>query len=118
MVSPDSELSSNKPHITQRSIDYFHRHIEFCAEMGGKYILFAPGAVGRPQKYDDSEFYRAGDAIRILADDFQKHGIRAAIEPVRAAEVSFCHTFKEAKALIDYINHPGVQHIEATFITC
>jgi D-psicose/D-tagatose/L-ribulose 3-epimerase len=111
MVSPESELSSNKPHITQRSIDYFHRHIEFCAEMGGKYILFTPGAVGRPQKYDDSEFYRAGDAIRLLADDFQKHGIRAAIEPVRAAEVSFCHTFKEAKAIIDYINHPGVQHI-------
>jgi len=111
MVSPESELSSNKPHITQRSIDYFRRHIEFCVEMGGKYILFAPGAVGRPQKYDDSEFYRAGDAIRILAGDFLQHGIRAALEPVRAAEVSLCHTFREAKELIDYINHPGIKYI-------
>ncbi len=111
MVSPDCELSSNKPHITQRSIDYFRRNIEMCAELGGSYILFAPGAVGRPQKYDDQEFFRAADAIRILGDDFQKAGIRAAIEPVRPAEVSFCHTFREAKALIDLINHPGVQHI-------
>jgi D-psicose/D-tagatose/L-ribulose 3-epimerase len=111
MVSPDCELSSNKPHITQRSLDYFRRNIEMCAELGGSYILFAPGAVGRPQKYDDQEFQRAAEAIRILGDDFQKAGIRAAIEPVRAAEVSFCHTFSEAKRLIEAVNHPGVKHI-------
>ncbi|HSV31117.1 MAG TPA: sugar phosphate isomerase/epimerase family protein [Atribacteraceae bacterium] len=111
MVSPESELSSNKPHITQRSLDYFRRTIEKCAELGGTYVLFSPAAVGRPQKYDDSEFYRAADAIRLLGDFFFQHNIRAAIEPVRAAEVSFCHTFAEAEALIRAIDHPGVQHI-------
>jgi D-psicose/D-tagatose/L-ribulose 3-epimerase len=111
MVSPDCELSSNRPHITQRSIDYFRRNIELCAELGGSYLLFAPGAVGRPTPYDDNEFYRASEAIRILGDDFVKAGVRAAIEPVRSAEVSFCHTFNEAKMLIDLVDHPGVQHI-------
>ena len=111
MVSPESELSSNRPHITQRCIDYFLRNIEMCAELGGTYILFTPGAVGRPTPYDNNEFHRAADAIRIVADDFVKHGIRAAIEPVRPAEVSFCHTFAEAKSLIDRVNHPGVRHI-------
>jgi D-psicose/D-tagatose/L-ribulose 3-epimerase len=111
MVSPECELSSNKPHITQRSIDYFRRNIEMCAELGGSYLLFGPGAVGRPEPCDDQEFHRAAEAIRILGDDFQNAGIRAAIEPIRAAEVSFCHTFKKAKELIDTISHPGVQHI-------
>jgi sugar phosphate isomerase/epimerase len=111
MVSPECELSSNKPHITQRSIDYFRRNIDMCAELGGSYLLFAPGAVGRPQPYDANEFHRAAEAIRILGEDFQKAGVRAAVEPVRAAEVSFCHTFSEAKRLIDTVNHPGVQHI-------
>ena len=111
MVSPESELSSNKPHITQRAIDYFRRNIKMCAELGGKYILFAPGAVGRPTPYDDNEFHRAAEAIRILGDDFAAAGIRAAIEPVRSAEVSFCHTFAEAKRLIDMIDHPAVRHI-------
>lgn len=111
MVSPESELSSNKPHVTQRCIDYFRRNIEMCAEMGGDYVLFAPGAVGRPEKYDDNEAHRACDAIRILGDDFVSHNVRAGLEPVRAAEVSFCHTFAEAKAMIDEIDHPGVQHI-------
>ena len=111
MVSPESELSSNKPHITQRCIDYFRRNVEMCAELGGTYILFTPGAVGRPEKYDDQEMYRASEAIRILGDDFVKHGVRAGIEPVRAAEVSFCHTFAEAKQLIEMVNHPGVKYI-------
>jgi sugar phosphate isomerase/epimerase len=111
MVSPDCELSSNRPHITQRSIDYFRRNIELCAELGGAYLLFAPGAVGRPRPYDANEFHRAAEAIRILGDDFQRAGVRAAIEPVRAAEVSFCHTFAEAKRLIEAVDHPGVRHI-------
>lgn len=111
MISPECELSSNKPHITQRSIDYFRRNIEMCAGLGGSYLLFGAGAVGRPTPYDDHEFHRAAEAIRILGDDFQKAGIRAAIEPIRAAEVSFCHTFEDAKNLIKEVNHPGVQHI-------
>ncbi|NLX09964.1 MAG: sugar phosphate isomerase/epimerase, partial [Chloroflexi bacterium] len=87
MVSPESELSSNRPHITQRSIDYFKRNIDLCAELGGTYVLFTPGAVGRPTKYDDMEFFRAVQAIRYLGDYFQQAGVRCAIEPVRAAEV-------------------------------
>jgi len=110
MVSPESELSSNKPHVTQRSIDYFRRNIEMCAELGGSYILFTPGAVGRPVKYDDHEYHRAAEAIRILGDDFVRHGVRVGIEPVRPAEVSFCHTFADAQRLIKMVNHPGVQH--------
>jgi D-psicose/D-tagatose/L-ribulose 3-epimerase len=111
MVSPECELSSNNPHITQRSIDYFRRNIDMCAELGGSYVLFAPGAVGRPKAYDENEFHRSAEAIRILGDHFVSRGVRAAIEPVRAAETSFCHTFREAKRLIDTVNHPGVRHI-------
>ncbi len=111
MVSPECELSSNKPHITQRSIDYFRRNIELCAELGGSYLLFGPGALGRPKKYDDQELHRSAEALRIIAGDFQKAGVRAAIEPIRAAETSFCHTFAEAKRYIETVNHPGVKHI-------
>jgi sugar phosphate isomerase/epimerase len=73
--------------------------------------LFGAGAVGRPTPYDDQEFHRAAQAIRILGDDFVKAGVRGAIEPIRAAEVSFCHTFEDVKELIEEVDHPGVQHI-------
>lgn len=111
MVMPESEFSSNNPFVRQRCIDYFKRNIELCKELGGSYILFSPGAVGRPQKYDDSEFQRAAETIRIVGDFFLENDIRGAIEPIRPEEVSICHTLADAKDLIDAIDHPGVRHI-------
>ncbi len=111
MVYPYSEFASNNHFVRQTCIDYFRRLIDFGKEVGAKYILFTPGAVGRTKKYDETEFYRAAEGIRIVSEDFLKAGIRCAIEPVRRDEVSFCFTIAEAKSLIEEINHPGCRHI-------
>lgn len=111
IVTPECELSSTRPHVTQRCIDYLRRQIEMCAELGGTYLLLHPGAVGRTQSYDENEAQRAADALRVVAPDFESAGVRCAVEPVRAAEVSFCHTFREVTEFIDAVSHPGVQNI-------
>lgn len=111
MVSRESELASNSPFVRQRCIDYFKRNIELCRDLGGEYLLFSPGAVGRPIKYDDFEFERAVDTIRTLGDYFLEAHVKGAIEPVRADEVSLCHTFEDALKMIKTINHKGVSHI-------
>ena len=111
MFSKDNDLSSNNPFVRQNAIDYIKRNLEMGAELGAKYFLVVPGAVGRPQKYDDMEFERSVETLRIVADLFIKHNIRAAIEPIRSAEVSFCHTFEDAKRYIKAVNHPGIGHI-------
>ena len=111
MFSADNDLSSNRHIQRQAAIDYTRREVEFTAEMGGKYMLVCPGAVGRPTKYDDSEIDRSLDALSRVADTFVEHGVRAAIEPIRAAETSIVHTFAEAKEYIARLNHPGVRHI-------
>jgi len=46
-----------------------------------------------------------------VADLFLDTGIRAAVEPIRSAEVSFCHTVSDALRYIEAVNHPGVQSI-------
>jgi sugar phosphate isomerase/epimerase len=111
MVFPESEFASNNPFVRQRCIDYFRRNVDLCKEVNGSYILFTPGAVGRPKKYDENEFFRAAETINKVADYFLQNGVRGAVEPVRPEEVSFCHTFAEAKRLLDKIDHPGVKHI-------
>ena len=40
-----------------------------------------------------------------------KHGFKGAIEPIRAAEVSFVHTVEDAKHYIDEVDSPGIAHI-------
>jgi sugar phosphate isomerase/epimerase len=49
--------------------------------------------------------------LRIVADEFVSHNVKAAIEPIRSAEVSIIHTIEDAKKYINAVNHPGVKHI-------
>jgi len=111
MFSPDNDLSSNRAIQRQAAIDYIKREVPFTKAVGGSYLLVVPGAVGRPQKYDDSEFHRSVETLRLVADLFVQHKIRAAVEPIRAAEVSFCHTIADAQQYIAAVDHPGVAHI-------
>jgi len=46
-----------------------------------------------------------------VADVFTSANIEGVIEPIRSAEVSFCHTVEEGLAYIKALNHPSVQHI-------
>jgi len=111
MFSADNDLSSNRPIQRQAALDYLKLEIPFTAEMGGTYMLVVPGACGRPVAYDDMEFERSVDGLRLVGDLFVQHKVRAAIEPIRAAEVSFCRTIADAKRFIAAVNHPGIGHI-------
>jgi D-psicose/D-tagatose/L-ribulose 3-epimerase len=111
MFSPDNDLSSNRPIQQQAAVDYLRRELAFAAAVGAGYILVVPGAVGRPRPYDSTEFERSVSALKIVANDFVKHRVKAAIEPIRAAEVSFCHTIAEARRYIEAVGHPGIKHI-------
>ena len=81
--------------------------------MGGGYILVVPSAVGRPVAYDETEFERSVATLSLVADLFAKNKIKAAIEPVRSAEVSLIHTIADAKKYIQAMNHPAIAHINA-----
>ncbi|MFC5407558.1 sugar phosphate isomerase/epimerase family protein [Cohnella soli] len=113
MFSKDNDLSSNRAVDRQAAIDYLKREIEFTSRMGGSYLLVVPGAVGRPGKYDDMELERSVETLKLVADLFVQYGVKAAVEPIRSAEVSFVHTIADAQNYIRAVDHPGVQHINA-----
>jgi D-psicose/D-tagatose/L-ribulose 3-epimerase len=111
MFGPENDLASNSGAVRQRAVDYIRRQLDLCRETGGSYLLVVPGAVGRPTPYDGSEFDRSVETLRLVADDFVKAGVRAAIEPIRSAEVSLVHTIEDARQYIAAIGHQGVTHI-------
>ena len=111
MFSPDNDLSCNRALPRQAAVDYLRREIDFTAAMGGGYILVVPGAVGRPGAYDDVEFERSVETLRLVADLFEKRKIKAAIEPIRSAEVSLVNTIADAQRYIQAVACPGVAHI-------
>jgi len=111
MFSAENDIASNSGIARQNAIDYIRRQLDLGKEVGAAYMLVVPGAVGRPEAYDDSEFQRSVKTLQLLADDFVKAGIRAAVEPIRSAEVSLVHTIADAKRYVAAVDHPGVQHI-------
>jgi len=111
MFGPQNDLASNSGIVRQNAVDYIRRQLDLCHDVGGTYMLVVPGAVGRPAPYDSSELERSVDTLRLVADEFLKAKVRAAIEPIRSAEVSLVHTFEDAKRYIRAVNHPGVRHI-------
>ncbi len=111
MFSADNDLSSNRAVQRQAAVDYLEREVPFAAEVGASYILVVPAAVGRPQAYDATELERSVETLRLAADLFVKHKVKAAIEPIRSAETTLVHTVAAAKAYIAAVNHPGVRHI-------
>lgn len=111
MFSSDNDLSSNRAVHRQAAINYIKREIEFAKSVGGKYLLIVPGAVGRPVPYDDTEFERSVETLRVVADFFVENNIKAAIEPIRSAEVSFIHTIADAKEYIRAVNHNSIHYI-------
>lgn len=111
MFSSYNDMSSTNPMQRQAAIDYIKREVEFTEAVGGKYILVVPAAVGRPHAYNNTEKERSIDTLRSVADLFAKSNIKAAIEPIRSAEVSIVHTIADAKDYIKAVNHPGIGHI-------
>lgn len=111
MFSADNDMSSNRPQVRQAAIDYLRREIPFTKAVGGSYLLVVPGAVGRPKAYDAMEHDRSVETLQYCAPWFVEQGVQAAIEPIRAAEVSFVHSVAEAKEYIREVNSPGVAHI-------
>ncbi len=111
MFSFDNDLSSNRAIHRQAAIDYIKREVEFTKLVSGEYMLIVPGAVGRPNSYDDTEFERSVESLSVIADLFVENNIKAAIEPIRSAEVSFIHTIADAKKYINAINHTGIVYI-------
>ncbi len=111
MYSDDNDFSSNRPIQQQAAIEYTRREAEFTAAVGGTYLLVVPGSVGRPDPYDASEFPRSVEALRRVADVFVETGVKAAVEPIRSAEVSLVRSVRDAIEYIEAVDHPGVQHI-------
>jgi D-psicose/D-tagatose/L-ribulose 3-epimerase len=113
MFGRENDLSSNSGIVRQAAVDYIRRQLDLCHSLDASYMLVVPGAVGRPQAYDGSEFERSVETLRFVADEFTAAGVCAAIEPIRSAEVSFVHTIADAEAYIRAVDHPAVRHINA-----
>lgn len=111
MFSAENDMASNIPAKRQNAIDYIKRELIFTEAVGGSYLLVVPAAVGRPKAYDDTEIDRSVLTLQLVAHLFEKHKVKAAIEPIRSAETSIVHNVSEAQEYLKAVNNSAVNHI-------
>jgi sugar phosphate isomerase/epimerase len=111
IFSPENDLSSNSVYSRQNAIDYINRELKRLKELNAAYMIIVPAAVGRPDPLDSSELWRSTESLRSCIETLKKTGVKAAIEPIRSAEVSMVHSIDDAIEYINLVDSEFVQHI-------
>lgn len=113
LFSSENDLSSSSYYVRQRGIDYIKRELDFLESVGGEYLIVVPSAVGDPAVKDNSDFFRSVESIRYCSDSFKASGVKAAIEPIRSAEVSLINNIEQALEYIETVDCGSINHINA-----
>lgn len=104
-------LSSPEKEIREKTIGYLKELINFCADLGGRIIVF-----GSPKQrnvfpsstFEDTWNYLKEAFLRVLPSATGRKVI-IALEPLARSETNFINTAEEAIRMIAEINHPNFQ---------
>jgi len=94
-----------------RTIDVMRRLVEFCAELGGSYLVHGSPAQRRLQGNGAAAeaAARAEAAWAAVAGDAEKVGVVYCIEPLAAPEADFVNTVEAAAAIVRRIANPALR---------
>lgn len=111
LYSTEVDLSSDSPYTRKNAVDYVKNEVEFLEELGGKYLILVPSAVGSSGAFDQNAYLRSIESAKIAAEAVKSSPVKIAVEPIRSAEVNLINTVEKALDYIEKIDHPGIKHI-------
>jgi sugar phosphate isomerase/epimerase len=97
--------------IRRRTIDYVKSLIDFCADLGGKVMVFGSPNQRKLLSGLSLEQGRQLTAASFLAcmEVAQNRGITICLEALPCAQTNFLNTNNEVLSLVREINHPNLQ---------
>lgn len=98
------------------TIEYYQELMRFCADIGGTIMVH-----GSPKQrnWDPADFYqdtfkRAVDFFQVCMDTASECGVTVCFEPLTHAETNFINCARDARELINAVNHPNFKlHLDA-----
>jgi sugar phosphate isomerase/epimerase len=112
LAPPPQDLHFTTPDIEVRrtTIDYLDKLIDFCADLGGPYMVFGSpnqrNTMGIP--VEEAKKYFA-EGLACVADHAQKRDVKILIEHLPKYATDVINTLEEALGLAKQINHPAIQ---------
>jgi len=114
LVKPEGlHLTGPDAAVRARTVDYLAAEIDFCADVGGRVLVF-----GSPNQRNvpDGESYeqawgRAAEAFRRLGEYAARRNVVFCVEPLAPAETNFLQTAAEAARMVEEVGSPGFRMI-------
>lgn len=114
LVGPeDVNLLDADPEVRARTKGYLLKLVDFCADIGGKVIVFgSPKQRNVPEGVSKETAWRwAVETFRAVAEHAAGRGVTFCIEPLRRELTNFINTCSEAMRLIEEVGHPNFRLI-------
>ncbi len=94
----------------ERTVNYLKMLVDFCADLGGKVMIFGSPKQRNVEPPNTFEAARARwvEALRSVAPVCQERGVTLCIEALAPAETNIIMTVNEAAALADEVGSPGI----------
>lgn len=118
VVNPDTSPISDDPKIRQAAVDRHAWAIEMTATLGGTHLCgpyHSPLAVFSGQGPTAEEKKYAVEVLRKSAEYAAQHKVMLAIEYLNRFECYFLTTAKQAKELVQAVDHPSFRTMYDTF---
>ncbi len=112
LVSPAGlSITTADTLVWQRTVDILRRLIEFCAELGGQYLVHGSPEQRRIGDQPDARAaaQRGEAAWAAIADDARRAGVAYCIEPLARPQADFVNTLAEATAIVQRIGNPAMR---------
>jgi len=114
LVKPEGlHISHPDESVRARTADYFRYLAHFCADLGGKVMVF-----GSPRQRGQVEGVRVEQAWEWAAATFRsvlptlaERRVTLCIEPLTPAETNWVNTAEEGRRLVEALDHPNFRLI-------
>ncbi len=110
LVKPEGlHLNAPEPAVRQRTADYLKGEVDFCADLGGRVLIFGSPAqrdVAPGQDYG-RVWARSVEVFRALGEHAAARGVTFCIEPLGRSETNFVTSAAEARDLVEAVDRPG-----------
>ena len=101
-------IAVKDPIARRRSIDFYKKTIDVCAELGAPKILMTSGW-GYFDEGPEEAWKRSMDALSELTGEAEKAGVYIVLEPLRVEETNLVTTLPLMKKMIDEVGSPALK---------
>ncbi len=107
---PGLHVTTQDEAAYRRTVEYLKTLVEFCADLGGKMMVFgSPNQRNvEPPNTLDAARARFAEALRAASPICEARGVTIGIEALSPAETNIIQTAAEAAALADEVSAPGI----------